>query len=334
MIFSKASGVNESAYGNSQQPIHLMLEQQEEAYENNSILPYLFFKDDTNTFAAKYTYETALGGFEPVGENGRPPKNSFQEGYSKVITPDEWKNSFEITETMSEDIIMGKATQGAKVFMLGYGRTKERFGAAIYNNGQNTSMTFGAANKSFDITCADGLALFSTAHTSKTGGTGTQANYFGNPFSYDALCLVEAAMQNLTDDDGYYLNVQPDTIIVPNNSRIKKLVFDAIGTEGTPGTANNSFSIQYGRWNVLFSPELKNTSGITAGTDTWWMLDSKFNQAYEAVVWLDRVPLGVRSYIDNETGANVFVGRARYGAAPNRWQAVAKINPGLGTVLS
>lgn len=332
MIFAKSSNLNNSAFGKSQEPIKLMLEQQEEAYENNSIIPSLFYEDETDTFASKYTYETALGNFSPVGENGRPPKNDFQEGYSRVIEPETWKNSFEVTEEMIEDAVMGKVKQKTLGFMLSYGRTREKFGAAIYNNGHNASFTFGG--KTFSSASADNLALFHTAHTSITGGTGTQSNYFGNAFSYDALCLVEEAMQNFTDDDGNFLNIQPDTIIIPNKARIKKQVFDAIGAEGIPGTANNSFSYQFGRWNVVFSSELTNASGITAGTDTWYLMDSKFNQAYAGIVWLDRVPLSIRSYIDDETGANVFNARCRYAAAPNRWHCVAKVNPGLGTVLT
>lgn len=332
MIFSKQSGINNSAFGKSQEPIRLMIEEQEEAYQNNSIIPSIFYEDSTDTFASKYTYETALANFAPVGENGRPPKNSFQEGYSKVIEPEEWKNSFEVTEQMLEDAVMGKVKSKTMGFMMSYGRTKERFAAAILNGGQATTYTFGG--KTFDSTSADGVAMFSTAHTSKTGGTSNQSNYFGNAFSYDALCFVEEAMQNFKDDDGNYLNIQPDTIIIPNKARIKKLVMDAIGAEGIPGTANNSFSYQYGRWNVVFSPELTSTSGITAGTDSWYLMDSKFNQAYAGLVWLNRVPLSVRSYIDNETGANVFAGRARFGTGANRWHAISKVDPGLGTVLS
>lgn len=332
MIFSKASGVNDSAFGKSQEPIRLMIEQQEESYENNSIIPSLFYQDTTDTFAAKYTMETSLGNFAPVGENGKPPKSDFREGYSKVVEPDEWKNSFEVTEQMLEDAVMGKVKSKTLGFMLSYGRTRERFGAAIYNNGQATTMTFGG--KTFNIASADGLPFFSTAHTSITGNFGNQSNYFGNAFSYDALCLVEEQMQNFRDDDGNFLNIQPDTIVIPNKARIKKQVMDAIGAEGIPGTANNSFSYQYGRWNVVFSPELTSAAGITAGTDSWWLLDSKYNEAYAGAVWLDRVPLQVRSYIDNETGANVFVGRTRYSAAPNNWRFAAKVDPGLGTVLT
>ena len=334
IVFNKASNVNNSAFGKSQEPIKMMVEKQIEAFEQHSIISNVYMEDETNNFAEKYTYETSLGDFEATGEGGAYPRNSFQEGFSKVIEPDEWKNSFEITQQMIEDAKIGKATQRAGIFTTSYNRVREKFAAALLNNGQATSFTLGNNNRTFDSTSADGVALFSTAHPSKTGGTGTQTNYFGNAFSYDALCLVEEQMQKLTDDDGNLLNIMPDTIIIPANGRLKKVVFDAIGAEGIPGTANNSFSFQFGRWNVIMSPYLTNAAGITAGTDSWYLMDSTFNQNYSGLVWLERIPLTVKSYIDENTDNNVWKGRCRWLAAANNWRAISKVNPGLGTVLS
>lgn len=334
IVFNKASGLNDSIYGKSQEPIKVMIEQGVEAFQQYSIVDNVFVMDETSNFAEKYTSETALGDFEAVGEGAAYPRNSFQEGYSKVIEPEEWKNSFEVTQQMIEDSKFGKVRQRANQFTLSYNRGREKFATSLLNSGTSTTLAFGKNNFQFNIAAADGKALFATDHPSITGGTGDQSNYFGNPFSYDALSYVEEAMQKFTDDDGNYLNVMPDTIIIPANARIKKLVFDVIGAdEGAPGTANNSFNIQCGRWNVIMSPYLSNASGITAGTDTWYLMDSTFNEAYYGLVWLERVALTVKSYIDENTDNNVFKARTRYGAAPNNWRAIAKVNPGLGTVL-
>lgn len=67
MIFSKTAGVNDSIFGKSQEPIKMMLEQQEEAFQKMSIIDKVFFKDETKDFANKYTIETSLGQFQPVG---------------------------------------------------------------------------------------------------------------------------------------------------------------------------------------------------------------------------------------------------------------------------
>lgn len=331
MIFSKASGLNDSIFGKSQEPIKMMLTDQSEAFENKSVVKEIFCMDETTNFAEKYLYETSLGNFDPVGENGLYPDSSFQEGYGKSIEPDEWKLQFTVTKTMIEDAKFGKVKQKAYGFMKSYHRGRELFGLGILNNGDATTMTFGNNNKVFNIACNDTLALFSGVHTSKTGGTGTQSNYFSNAFSYDALCYAEEHMQHLTDDDGNLLDIAPDTIIIPAKARIQKLVWDAIGTGEMPNTANNSFSYQCGRWNVIFSPYLTNKAGITSGTDSWYLADSAWNEMYEGLVMLDRIPLEVRSYVDEKTDANIIKGRARWVAAPNRWAGIAKSDPGVGT---
>jgi len=326
VLFSKASGLNDSIYGKSQDPIKMMLEQLEEAWQKQSIIPEVFYMDKTTNYAEKYGYETSLGNFEPTGEGGKYPETTWQEGYSKTIEPDTWKNSFVVTQEMVEDAKMGKVKSKGNAFMLSYNRTRELFGVAFLNNGNATTMSFGG--KTFTISAADGQALFSTAHPSKTGGTGNQSNLYNAVMSYDTLCYAEEKGHYLTDDDGNILTVSYDTILIPDKATTKKLVFDAIGCDGQPGTADNSYNFQFGRWNVVISPYLTNWTG-TSGGDMVYLLDSKYNDAYECMPWLDRIPLSVKSYVDENTDNNVFKGRARYGAAPNNWRHIMAIAPGL-----
>ena len=332
MIFSKAGGVNDSIFGKSQEPIKMMLEQQEEAFQKMSIIDKVFYKDETKDFAAKYTSETSLGNFLPVGENGAYPESEFQEGYAKVIEPETWKNSFAVTQEMVEDAKMGKVKSRATAFMLSYNRTKELFASSIINKGNSATMVFG--NKTFDISCADGKALFATDHPSKTGKTGVQSNLYDAAFSYDALGYAEEKMHHFTDEDGNLLSVTPDTIVIPDKAAIKKLVFEAVGSELNPTTANNGANINASRWNIIISPYLTAYTGTTSGLDTWFLLDSAFNNAYEALVWLDRIPLTTKSYIDEKNDSNIFKGRSRYAAAPNNWRTMLCCAPGLSGASS
>lgn len=331
MIFSMASGINDSIFGNSQQPIKMMLEQQEEAFQKMSIIDKVFFKDKTKDFANKYTIETSLGNFVPVGENGAYPESTFQEGYSKVIEPETWKLQFAVTQEMVEDGKMGKIKSRASAFMLSYNRTKELFATGIINAGNAASMTFGGKN--FNVTGADSKAMFAVDHPSITGGTAVQSNLYNGVFSYDNLSYAEEKMHYFKDDDGNILTCSPDTIVIPDKAAIKKLVFEAIGAEGIPGTANNSYSYQFGRWNVVISPYLTDYSG-TSGGNTWYLLDSAFNDAYQSLIWLDRIPLTTKSYVDENTDANVFAGRARYSAGINNWRTILCSAPGLAGASS
>ena len=103
IIFSEGSGLNNSIYGKSQEPIRAMIEKNVEAFEQQSQIKNVFFMDKTKNFAEKYTQETSLGNFEDVGENGAYPKNSMQEGYAKVVEATTWMNSFEVRQELIED---------------------------------------------------------------------------------------------------------------------------------------------------------------------------------------------------------------------------------------
>jgi len=316
MIFSKASGLNDSIYGKSIDPIRFFLQQEEEAYKKSSQIDKVFNVITSDKYGEKFSEFTSKGDFEPVGEGGAYPRTSQQVGYEKLVEPDEWKNSFEVTETMIEDAKMFDVKAAAKDFSLSYARTREKFAALFLQYGNSATAVF--KGKTYDITCRDGLPLFYAAHTSKTGGTGTQGNLDTLVFSYDNLAIVEERMQKFTDHDGNLLNIQPDTIVIPNNAAIKKLVADVVFTSsGKPGTTDHSFNFHGERWNVVVWNQL---GRLAAANDPWFVCDSKRNQI-DGLIWIDRVELSVRTWIDDNNGNNVWGGRARFGAAPVNWTA-------------
>lgn len=266
-------------------------------------------------------------------ENGTYTDTEEQVGYSKTIEDTTWKSRFKVSKEMIEDAKIFDVKKRAANFMASYYRTRSQFGAAILNNGASTTMSFNGT--SYDISCNDSLALFSTAHTSITGGTGTQSNYFNAGFTYENLCRVEELMQKMTDDNGNYMDINPDTIIIPNNARIKRLVADALWTAGDqrPGTADHSYNYQAGRWNIITWNYLTNPSGITSGYDCWYVMDSKYNEM-DGLMFCDRVPLEIKSYIDNDTDANIWAGRARFNAAPVSPKGIALCAAGLGSSIA
>lgn len=332
ITFTKAAGVNDSVFGKSQEPIKSMINAGVESFEKMSLLDKIFYIDKTNNFAEKYATMTALGDFEDVGENGATPVTGMQEGFSKVIEPRTWKNSFSVSQEMMEDAKIGDIKNAAKRFTTAYGRTREKFGAALLANGMNAKMTFGKST--YEITGADGTPMFNAAHPSKTKGTKfVQSNLFKGAFSQAVLDAVQEHMQNLCDDDGNILNVMPDTIIIPNNGALKRAVFAAVGSELDPDSDNNAWNFQCGLWNVLVWNYLPSTIN---GKPYFFMMDSQYMQEYECMPWLDRVKLKVTSYIDNNTDANVFKGRSRFAAGFNNFRGISLCGEGFsaGTDLT
>lgn len=320
IIFSEASGLNDSVYGKCQAPIRMFLEKRGEDFEKNSMLKSLFLMDTSKNFADLMTTMTAMSGFEPVGENGAYPLDGMQEGYQKLLTYQTWKDSFSVSKEMMEDGKLMDMRKQPAAFMTSYQRTRELFGAALYGAAMKGESSVTFKGMKCDLKTADGSNLFATAHAPKVSGA-KQCNLFKDAFSADALGKMESAMHLFRGDNDEILDVAPDTILIPENADLKKTVFAAIGADKEPTTANNAFNYQYGRWNVIIWPYLNKY--LTAGTSPWVLLDSKYNETYGGAVWRDRIKLEVRSTIDDNTDANVWRGRSRFNACFNDWRFAA-----------
>lgn len=320
ITFSEGSGLNDSVYGKCQAPIRMFLEQRGEQFEQQSVLKNLFLMGTSENYGDLLTTMTAMSGFEPVGENGAYPADGMQEGFSKLIVYDTWKDSFKISAEMIEDAKLMDLRKQPAAFMTSYNRTREMFGAALFGNAMKAQASMQYKGKQFDLTTADGVTLFNTAHPPKVSGE-NQCNLFSDAFSVDALGQMETAMHLFRGDNDEILDVAPDTILIPEVASLKKAVFAAIGADKEPTTSNNAFNYQYGRWTVIIWSYLNQF--ITASTPPWVLLDSKYNQTYGGAVWNDRVKLAVRSTVDENTDANVWRGRSRFNAAFNDWRFAA-----------
>lgn len=330
ITFSEGSGLNDSVYGKCQAPIRMFLEQRGEQFEQQSVLKDLFLMGSSENYGDLLTTMTAMSGFEPVGENGAYPADGMQEGYSKLIVYDTWKDSFAISQEMIEDAKLMDLRKQPAAFMTSYNRTREMFGAALFGGAIKAQEKMLYKGKNFDLTAADGKTLFNTAHPPKVSGE-NQCNLFKDAFSVDALGKMETAMHLFRGDTDEILDVAPDTILIPEVASLKQAVFAAIGADKEPTTSNNAFNYQYGRWTVVVWSYLNQF--ITKNTQPWILLDSKYNQTYGGAVWNDRVKLSVRSTIDDNTDANVWRGRSRFNAAFNDWRFAAVGGVSSGAAL-
>ena len=319
ITFREGSGVADSIYGKSQEPIKLLIEKRGEAFEQMSVINELFALEKSKHWSEKFTSMTAMEGFKPVGESGAYPTDGMQEGYSKVLENMTWKNSFSISREIIDDAKIIDMKKKPAAFVTSYYRTREQFAAALLAGAIEKKTVVSFAGKQFDATSADGVCLFSKTHASKLGKS-SQSNQFADAFSNDALAAVESAMQNFKGDNGEILAVAPDTILIPNLYSLKKAVFAAIGADKDPNSANNGFNYNFGRWNVIVWPYLNQF--ITASTSPWILADSAYNKENDGAIFMDRVSLEVTSDIA-ENDDNIWKGYARFTAGFNDWRAFA-----------
>lgn len=334
LTVSIGSGMNGTIYGDCQVPLKAFLESRGEAFQRESLLPYLYRMEKSRHWAERYSSETAMGDFEPVGEGGDYPKTGFEDGYFRDIVNMTFKQSFSVTQELVEDCLLGTMKQRANKLVTAYGRTREKFGRILYAGGlYGTTVSY--KGKTFACGSADGQALFSKTHPNKVDGA-KQTNLYKGTFTNTLLGKIETEMQNIKGDNGELLGVAPDTIWIPNDAALKDAVFSAVGADKEPTSGNNAFNYQFGRWNIIVDPYL--TAALAdlgkSSEKPFFLLDSKFIELNDGPIFQDRVPLDVKSVIDNNNDNNVWQGRARFGAGFADWRFVAVGNMSTGTDLT
>ena len=329
---SIGSGVVDSIYGNVQVPIKSYLIKRAEAFEQNSVLTKLFREESSTHWAEGYGGETAMDGFEPVGEGGAYPTTDFREAFQQSIVNETWKQSFSVTQELVEDGKLGTMKQRANKLVTAYYRTREQFGRMLYAGAlAGTQMTFNG--KVFNTAGADKKALFATDHPAKVKGA-AQSNLYQGDFTAENLDAVETNMQNIKGDNGELLAIVPDTILIPNDAALKRKVFEVIGADKDPDTSNNGFNYQYGRWNVIADPYLTwALAKMKINDKPWILLDSNFIQENDAAIFQNRIKLNIQSEIDKNNDNNRWKGRARFSGGFVDWRFAAAGGMSRGTEL-
>jgi len=291
----------------------------------------------SDSFAESYTSMTDLiGGFEQISEGGVPKISERMEGYKKFVENFNYANSFVVTRNAIEDNKISGAINGLTLMMRNYWLSRNHEAGAFLVNAVNGTTTY--KGKPMDITSADGLAVFHTAHTSKVAGVATQSNKYagdsteqasGIYFSSDLLAKAETIMQNIKDDNGEIAGISPDTIIIPNDAVLKKQVFGVLGADKVPETDKNAFNYLVGRYNVVVSQELN----PLAANHIFFLLDSNYNSVVDGLIYQNRENLRVRAYSEEKTENIVFAGADRHCYSAIDWREIMAFNVVGGSSL-
>lgn len=191
--------------------------------------------------------------FSEVAEGTEYPLKRPKQGAAKTLSMVKYGLGFSISREMVEDgkfeLIGDMVRKLAKSGM----ESQEIQAMNIFNNGFSTETT------------ADGVALFSTAHTLPSGGT-----FRNRPTTY--ADLSESSLQTaLSDfeqvfvgDSGIIYNMKPKVLLVhPDN---KRYAMELIGSELKADTSDNNMnSIKGDGLVVVSSPHLTDA-------DAWFLL--------------------------------------------------------------
>jgi hypothetical protein len=377
VIFNIEESVKNSGFNILQEPIKMILDNEVEAFEKQSIIPEFFVMKTTDRYLEEYRSSTSMDGFKPTEDMEVANISDFEESYFQQFTTQTWTNSFVISKQTLEDNKLMNIDASAMGFIKSYGRTRELYAVAMIG------IALGAANanKEYKILANHGKGMdtvdgtiegtrqqyFHNAHRTvalKDGrwfdaegnvvekGTPGAKQYIeqSNKFVVyadnantkinfadgitpdleekvlDAIGQVEAKMAVYRDDKGNIVPVDANKIIIGKNYRLVDIITRGLKSRYGASMDGNGINTQYGKYKVIVNPYLSAVKGFRDVDGGMILMSESRNREGLGAVWFDRKPLEVRSYKDDKTEANVWAGRARFGAGYGDFRAMSYIS--------
>lgn len=361
VIFNIEEAIQNSKFNVLQEPIKFILENEVEAFEKESIIPKVFVMKTSDRYREEYRSTTAMDGFKPTEDMEPAGISDFEESYNKQYVFQTWTNAFVVSKQVMEDKDTLSVEPRALGFIKSYGRTRELYAVNMIGAGLGQSRLNEdekkALKKNYKITAQSGLGMDTTDGTVE----GTKQQYFHNahkPVGYgadrnftqsnkfhatiafdgtdpeleekvlDVIGQVESVMKKYKDDKGNIVPVNPTTIVVGENYRLTDVLMRGLKSKYGSRMDGNGVNLQFGKYTLIVSPYLSAVKGFEDADNSLILLDPSRNREGMGLVWFDRVPLQIDSYIDKKTKANFWDGRARFGAGFGDFRAMAYINLG------
>lgn len=348
IIFNIEEAVQNSAFNVLQEPVKFILENEVEAFEKSSIIPKVFVMRTTDKYREEFRSTTAMDGFKPTEDMEPAGLVDFEEGYSKQFVFQTWTAAFIVSKQTMEDKQLGDVNPKALGFIKSYGRTREQYAVRVIGS------ALGNVYEPYKITAKHGLGMdtvdgtldgtkqqyFHKAHKTvklkgETESRATQSNKFyveGLDFTgadgdigdkiMDIIGQVKSKMNKYVDDKGNIVPCNPTKILMAEDYRLHDTLVRAMKSKyGISNDTNNAFQ----PFEIIVSPYLSAVPGFTDEDHGIILIDPDRNREGMGAVWFDRKPLEVDSYIDKKSKANVWDGRARFGAGFGDFRAMSYI---------
>ena len=325
IIYSKSSGLADSAIGKLETPIKMVIEHESDMQtKKGGICDWLFNVERSAKFGETIVGQNEFDVFRATPEGSGAENDTVVETYRKFIEHIQFMKEFTVTAEMMEDSNYGVAADAkrrAENFTRAYYKTMHKICEYALASATVAKGSFSKAE--LDLTAPDGLPLFASSHKWGTADcAGTQSNYFyGNVFSAgtdgskpstavfeEALGELAVKLRNMKDENGEVLGYNADTIILPGNRPLAEAVTKKVcGSEGALGNGYNDINLQYGNWNIVVMP------GWQTADDRLMIMSSEANKNLSGNMFFNRVPLTVSNWVDHHTGNYIWSGRCRFG---------------------
>lgn len=256
---------------------------------------------------------------ESIGDiprfNGTLSYLSMSPGYYRRIEPAEFAAGVNFERKLLADKKFAVLDNMNEELAFAMNRTEEKDAASLFGNAFSAAFSY--------ETSEEGLALCSTAHTTKVPGVSTASGFSNSgttAISKTAIAAARLAGARFRLGNGELANVNLDTLIVPLS--LYDTACELVGYDPRngakdikdPGNANNTINVIQGMkvipWVLLDDYD----------TNNWFMVDSRLMK--KQLKWIDREKADFNTSFDFETfGVRTSVYR-RYGFGPTGWNFI------------
>jgi len=333
IIFAKNSNINDDAYKVQDAVIkEWMSDYESEKNDYDDYVNAVYNVEKSDQFGEKIGSYTEFGDFEAVPEGGNSVMDDIEMGPSQLIVHQQYLKKFVVTSEMIEDKKISDMKTGANGFVRSYKRSRAAEASAILTGATATSVSWGRATH--NTKCIDGKALFATDHPGVKNGVGVQSNVFTNAIGTDDTMLFRLANigYNFKNQSGNPMGYKFDTIILPGDAwKEIRLVKKIAESTNQVGNDHNDVNVSKGLFKLIIDP-LWQSAGLA--TTPYILMSSQANKELHGNMFYDRIPLTVKSAIENNTWNLEYFGRYRVGAGFGAWQHIIMGGASAGTTLT
>ena len=215
IIFNIEEAVQNSAFNVLQEPIKMILDNQVEAFEKDSIISKVFVMKTSDKYREEFRSKTTMDGFKPTEDMQPAGISDFEEGYSKQFVFQTWTNAFVVSKQAIEDNQMMDINASAFGFIKSYGRTRELYAVNMLG------AALGKTNDDYRITDKSGLGMDTVDGTID----GTKQQYFHS--AHKTVKLRGEAAPRVTQSNKFVANIAFDG----SDPELEEKILDVIGQE-------------------------------------------------------------------------------------------------------
>lgn len=350
-----------SHYNVLREPLHKMLQTEQEAWEKENPLDLIFVRGTLSGF--QETYSGSIGfahAFAETSDFNIGPIFNQAEGFSATYRTRTFQGGFIITQQTLEDGQIGKVKDEASAFGKRWRADVVEYGLQSLEGGFGKETTWGsAANggvtrlklESADTVDGDILnsvknPLFTNKHTIvKRDDVVIADNYQSNLFSVNidlasdasnkvssiatAINEVITNMENLKDDNNKITGVLGSkTIVAPNNPQLKAMIKTALAMDMFNAGDSKILNPAYERAELKTTPYL---NGICGGK-VIFIVDKAYNAANHGLEFTERIPFTLDATELKRPSGIAYDGRQRFDINVATWRGIAAIYIGDPTV--